>query len=509
MNIARPLWNVALVTYRSCCLSPLLSLDLRINCMIGAIELFLSYMSDNDQHFLPARPILSVDNLKALSIAHDTLYSDYKPDVTSSSHLDRLDNNRKNPTGLYTDSLFHFLCIDCGTRSADYDATLLHEKTDCHSSIKQKNRGCPQCNVRFATREEGKIHYSTFCRYTAGSQCPICGTMAASNVCTCGANANLYWDKIRDYVSKGTNKLMSVEHLEAVRALLHLYFLTKIDFAETGSVKEGSAEAGSAALDKEEPMTEEDVEVVMNALPTLKKDGRIHMPVTGTSLIINDIAGLWAESTLIPDEQDPNSPPTPSTPASAPGASATLTWDNFWHSSDEAVTPAELLSFYKESPKERKMELLNDAVGDPTIMGHLLTATIVEDRQDLLNKLFRLKSGVAEESDIDNEQEKANDNVDKNKTCELSLVKAIVKEGGNKDRREKFGSECYDGSDEEEDQEQDYSNKDKQDKEGDKKKEGDAEGEKDSEEIQNTDEKNHDENKDKNTEEKEKENNHD
>ena len=280
MNIAKPLWNVALVTYKSCCLSPLLSLDLRVNCMVGAIELFLSYMYEQDQHFLPARPVLSADNLEALSIAHDTLYPNYKPDVKSLTHLNRLDGNRKNPTGLYSDSLFHFLCIECGHRSADYDATLLHEKTDCNSLIKQKNFACPQCNIRFATREEGKIHFSTFCRYTAGTQCPICGTMSANTttVCTCGANANLYWNKIRDYISKVTNKLMRVEHLDAVRALIHLHFLTKIDFAETGSVKDGSVEAGSAALDKEDPMTAEDVEVVINALPTMKKEGWIHNP---------------------------------------------------------------------------------------------------------------------------------------------------------------------------------------------------------------------------------------
>ena len=145
-----------------------------------------------------------------------------------------------------------------------------------------------------------------------------------TTVCTCGANANLYWNNIRDYVSKGTNKLMLVEHLDAVRALLHLHFLTKIDFAETGSVKEGSAEAGSAALDKEVPMTVEDVEVVINALPTMKKEGWIHMPDTGTNLVIADILELWNENTLIPDEQDLNSSPTPSTPASAQEASTTM-----------------------------------------------------------------------------------------------------------------------------------------------------------------------------------------
>ena len=230
------------------------------------------------------------------------------------------------------------------------------------------------------------------------------------------------------------------------------------------------------------------------------------MPDTGANLVIADILELWNESTLIPDEQDLNSSPTPSTPASAQGASTTMAWDPFWHSSDETITPAELFATYNDLPKESKIELLNDAIGNATVMGHLITATIVVDHQDLLNKLRRLKSGTVEESDTDSDQEEADDIADKNKTCELSLVKEIVKEGKNKKKTEKFGSECYDGSDEEEDQDQDYSEKDKQNKEGDEKKEGDAEGEKGIEETKDTNEKNHDENKDKNTEEKETEN---
>ena len=191
------------------------------------------------------------------------------------------------------------------------------------------------------------------------------------------------------------------------------------------------------------------------------------MPDTGANLVIADILELWNESTLIPDEQDLNSSPTPSTPASAQGASTTMAWDPFWHSSDETITPAELFATYNDLPKESKIELLNDAIGNATVMGHLITATIVVDHQDLLNKLRRLKSGTVEESDTDSDQEEADDIADKNKTCELSLVKEIVKEGKNKKKTEKFGSECYDGSDEEEDQDQDYSEKDKQNKEGD------------------------------------------
>ena len=428
--------------------------------MVGAIELFLSYVYEQNQNFLPARPLLTVDNLEALSIAHDTLYPNYRPDVKSITHLNRLDGSRRYPTGLFSDSLFHFFCIGCGHRSADYDATLRHEKTDCNSSIKQNDFSCSQCNIHLATKEEGKIHFSTFCRYTAGKQCPVCGAMSTdtTTICMCGANANLYWNKIRDYISKGTNKLMRVEHLETVRALIHLHFLTKIDFAETGSVRDNSVEAGSAALDKEDPMTAEDVEVVINALPTMKKEGYIYMPGTGKNCVISDIKNLWNESTLFPDERDPDSSPTPSTPTSARGASTTMQeqWDPFFHSTDETITPAALFATYNGLPKKNQIELLNSAVGNATLMGQLIEATIVVDHQNLLNKLHRLKSGTVEESDTDSNQEEVDDIADKNNTCDLSLVREITKDKENRKGTQEFGSEYY-GSNEEEDQDSQHS----------------------------------------------------
>ena len=455
MNIAKPLWNVALVTYRSCCLSPMLSLDLRVNCMIGAIVLFLSYMYEQNQNFLPRRPLLTVDNLEALSITHDTLDPTYRPDIKSTTHLSKLDGSRRNPSGMFTDSLFHFYCVECGHKSVDYDATLTHEETGCDSSIKRNDFSCTHCNVHLATKEECKIHLSTFCRYTAGNQCPVCGAKSTdtTTICMCGANANLYWDSIRDYLCKKTNKLMRVEHLDIVRALIHLHFLTMIDFAETGSVRDYNVEAGSAAINKENPMTVEDVEVVINALPTMKKEGYIFLPGTEKTWAIADIINLWSKSTLT-HERDSDSSSTPSTPKSGQGASTTVKdqWDSFLQYTDETITPAALLATYNGLPKRSQIELLNKAVGNTTLMAHLIGASIVVDLEDLLDKLHWLKSGRIEESDTDSTQNETDDIANQNNTYDLSLVKEINKDKENRKRPQEFGS-AYFGSNEEDDEE--------------------------------------------------------
>merc|ERR1712223_1264782 len=398
----------------------------------------------------------------ALSIAHDTLDPNYRPDIKSITHLGKLDGNRRNPSGNFTDSYFHFYCVRCGHKSVDYDATLLHESTNCNASITQDDFSCTHCNVYLDTKEECKIHLSTFCRYTAGKQCPVCGAKSTdtTNICMCGANANLYWDSIRDYICKKTNKLMRVEHLSIVRALIHLHFLTAIDFAETGSVRDYSAEAGTAAFAKEDPMTLEDVEVVINALPTIKKEGYIFLPGTEQTWAIADIVNLWNKS-ILSHERDPDSSSASCTSKNEQEANMTCKeqWDSFLQYTDETANPAAVLAAYNGLPKRGKMELLDNAVGNNTLMGYLIEASIVVDLEDLFNKLNMLKSGTIEESDTDSTQNETND------TAELSLVKEINKDKENRRTPQEFGSELFGGDEENEEEDTSGGRKNEEDDE--------------------------------------------
>merc|ERR1712004_363046 len=104
---------------------------------------------------------------------------------------------------------------------------------------------------------------------------------------------------------------------------------------------------------------------------------------------------------------------------------------------------------YNGLPKRGKMELLDNAVGNNTLMGYLMEASIVVDLEDLFNKLHMLKSGTIEESDTDATQNETND------TAELSLVKEINKDKENRRTPQEFGSELFGGD--EEDEEEDTS----------------------------------------------------
>merc|ERR1712081_93714 len=220
-----------------------------------------------------------------------------------------------------------------------------------------------------------------------------------------------------------------------------------IDFAETGSVRDYSAEAGTAAFAKEDPMTLEDVEVVINALPTIKKEGYIFLPGTKQNLAIADIVNMWNKS-ILSHEQDPDSSSASCTSKNEQDANTTWKeqWDSFLQYTDETANPAAFLAAYNGLPKRGKMELLDNAVGKNTLMGYLMEASIVVDLEDLFNKLHMLKSGTIEESDTDSTHNETND------TAELSLVKEINKDKENRRTPQEFGSELFGGDEEDEEE---------------------------------------------------------
>merc|ERR1712240_587583 len=143
-------------------------------------------------------------------------------------------------------------------------------------------------------------------------------------------------------------------------------------------------------------------------------------------------------------EQDPDSSSAPSTPNNEQDANTTVKdqWDSFLQYTDETANPAAVLAAYNGLPKRGKMELLDNAVGNNTLMGYLIEASIVVDLEDLFNKLHMLKSGTIEESDTDSTQNETND------TTELSLVKEINKDKENRRTPQEFGSELFEGDEE-------------------------------------------------------------
>merc|ERR1711879_159650 len=117
--------------------------------------------------------------------------------------------------------------------------------------------------------------------------------------------------------------------------------------------------------------------------------------------------------------------------------------------------PAAILATYNGLPKRGKIELLDKAVGNNTLMAYLIGASIVVDLEDLFDKLHVLKSGTIEESDTDSTQDEIDDIANQNDTYELSLVKEINKDKENGKKTQEFGSEYFGGD--EEDEEEDTS----------------------------------------------------
>merc|ERR1712240_312476 len=140
-------------------------------------------------------------------------------------------------------------------------------------------------------------------------------------------------------------------------------------------------------------------------------------------------------------EQDPDSSSASCTSKNEQDANTTWKeqWDSFLQYTDETANPAAFLAAYNGLPKRGKMELLDNAVGNNTLMGYLMEASIVVDLEDLLNKLHMLKSGTIQESDTDSTQNETND------TAELSLVKEINKDKENRRTPKEFGSELFGG----------------------------------------------------------------
>merc|ERR1712240_791429 len=147
-------------------------------------------------------------------------------------------------------------------------------------------------------------------------------------------------------------------------------------------------------------------------------------------------------------EQDPDSSSASCTSKNEQDANTTWKeqWDSFLQYTDETANPAAFLAAYNGLPKRGKMELLDNAVGNNTLMGYLIEASIVVDLEDLLNKLHMLKSGTIQESDTDSTQNETND------TAELSLVKEINKDKENRRTPQEFGSELFGGDEEDEEE---------------------------------------------------------
>merc|ERR1712240_116108 len=147
-------------------------------------------------------------------------------------------------------------------------------------------------------------------------------------------------------------------------------------------------------------------------------------------------------------EQDPDSSSASCTSKNEQDANTTWKeqWDSFLQYTDETANPAAVLAAYNGLPKRGKMELLDNAVGNNTLMGYLMEASIVVDLEDLFNKLHMLKSGTIQESDTDSTQNETWD------TAELSLVKEINKDKENRRTPQEFGSELFGGDEEDEDE---------------------------------------------------------
>merc|ERR1712115_71589 len=176
-------------------------------------------------------------------------------------------------------------------------------------------------------------------------------------------------------------------------------------------------------------------------------EGYIFLPGTKQNLAIADIVNMWNKS-ILSHEQDPDSSSASCTSKNEQDANMTWKeqWDSFLQYTDETANPAALLAAYNGLPKRGKMELLDNAVGNKTLMGYLIEASIVVDLEDLFNKLHMLKSGTIQESDTDSTQNETND------TAELSLVKEINKDKENRRTPQEFGSELFGGDEEDEEE---------------------------------------------------------
>merc|ERR1712115_63901 len=174
-------------------------------------------------------------------------------------------------------------------------------------------------------------------------------------------------------------------------------------------------------------------------------EGYIFLPGTKQNLAIADIVNMWNKS-ILSHEQDPDSSSASCTSKNEQDANTTWKeqWDSFLQYTDETANPAAFLAAYNGLPKRGKMELLDNAVGNNTLMGYLIEASIVVDLEDLFNKLHMLKSGTIQESDTDSTQNETND------TAELSLVKEINKDKENRRTPQEFGSELFGGDEEDE-----------------------------------------------------------
>ena len=412
MTLAEPLWTTALLAYRSSCLDPALSLDFRTNCLLGACELLLTNMEKKQTQLMPARPQLSKEDLVSLSIAHDTIMEDYQgPGEQASVHLLRMDGTRKNQTGLYSDTLYHFVCVECGSRSANYPAMQTHEAgPGCQSPIKPAVKICSQCDLTIGTREGAKIHHATLCRRPASQSCPVCGIAAITEPCICSKNATMFWNTLRDYLTKGTNPLLNINHMDITRALLHLHFLAEMDFAPV--TEEDNTDAKIASIrDDPQLLKEEDIINTLASLPVLKAGGAaIYLPAVDKEYTLAHISEMVRANIIAPDTSDNEE--TQSTESNSRKESGQ--WDN--HQEKTGVDIEQYREAFLNSTKTAKVAVLKQALSDMQVLGNLMAADLVDGREDLKTKLFKLNCGIKTEQKYANQHNQENKNTNADNT---------------------------------------------------------------------------------------------
>ena len=392
MSIASSYWSTALTSYRSCGMEKSLDTDFKINFFLGAAELLLAHMERENTQAMPHRPTMTTNNLQAFSIPHDTMTHDYLgPDDTAILHIQAMDGHRRSNVGLFSDTLYHLLCIDCMDRLPSYNAIIEHDEPGhCPSTLSV--RVCGECNVNIGTKEAAKIHHMTVCRRPAGRTCPVCGgesletapaTKSLTTPCLCAKNATLFWDNLRNLISLKTNKLLTTDNLRVLRALLFLHLTAQIDFAPqprpTGTWWRDKAVSRTGTL-----MTVDDFQTVANLLPTVRHEGgTVEIPAMGASYTLQELVDMVHSSTLTPDS-------LPTSRSTSPDRD--LQWDSY------TTTPQRDIRSYRDafisSTKEDKVKTYKDALTDIHILGNLMAAHLVEGREDLKTKLFNMTCGV-------------------------------------------------------------------------------------------------------------------
>ena len=394
MSIARSYWEIANSAYRSCCLEAYLGADLRINCMLAAAELLLTHMEAEGTDTMPARPLLDQEDLENLSIAQYALDEEYPgPDDTATLHIQAQEGQGRGRGGNYTDTLFHLLCVDCDQRFPNYKALRDHERQKkCPNE--NNARLCNQCNVTLPTREAAKIHYMSVCRRPATPKCPVCGgetpekaplETSLTTPCTCAKNAEFFWNSLRDLIASKTNKLLTVERLAALRAVLSLHLTCQLDFARYPNLS--GQWWNPKPLGKQAPlMKKADFTAVVDMLPTVSDDGLIHFPDTKQTFTMQQMVEGVKRTTLEPDVVEKSE-------TTSRGDSDM--WDPYTTMDKQGI--AEFRDIFLAATKEDQIRTYKDALLDVNVLGALMSAHLIDGREDLKTKLFDLNCATAQE----------------------------------------------------------------------------------------------------------------